>query len=265
MKKINIILVSILTISFSFYSESSYSKSNFKDYKKISKAQSISFNEDLDYYNKYIGQKLLFAIKQNKVIVPEYIKNYITNLSNYGYVNFNGSKAYLSKPLIDLLYSLINSKQITKDNPLSILSLFRKGRNHGALEKDGIVVCRAVDIDIYSGFRINMNNPNDALKGIVRIINNMPEGRYNIGLPRPGGGQLIAPDKDFFLPVTNLNQNEVSPTGSIDTDLKLIKNQEARELITNAVKNNKMAKILYLMPDAVDHVHIKALDDNKLY
>lgn len=227
-------------------------------------AASISFSEDISYYNKYVGQKMIDAVYMGKLKAPEYIIANIKELSEKGFINFSGTRAYASKPLLDLLYSLVTSKDVTKNNPVSILSLFRKGRNHGATETNGVIVCRAVDIDGYSGHKIHMNVPYDSLKAIVKVINNMPEGRYNVGLPRPGGGHLIDPAKDFFLPVTSLSQNERSPTGTLIGDLKLIKNDQARELISGAVTKNRKAQILYMMPDAVDHLHIKALDDGKL-
>jgi hypothetical protein len=259
MKKLNIFLTSFFI--FGAVSLTDIPQLETKD----AHAYSISISEDLGYYNKYVFQKMRDAMYQGKLKAPDYIKSDIIELSEKGYCSFSGTKAYASKPLLDLLYSLVISKQVTKDKPFSILSLFRRGRNHGAFESNGIIIGRSIDIDIYSGHRIHMNTPYDSLKAIIKVINNMPEGRYNVGLPRPGGGNSLDPSKDFFLPVNSLSQNERSPTGTLMGDLKLIKNNEARELISMAVNRNKRAQILYMMPDAVDHLHIKALDDGKLY
>lgn len=258
MKKLNAFLVSIIMFG-------AVATTNIQTLKpQNADASSISFSEDLGYYNKYVGQKMITAIYSGKLKAPDYIISNIKELSEKGYVNFRGTRAYASKPLLDLLHALVTSKDINKNNPVSILSLFRKGRNHGAIESNGTIICRAVDLDLYSGHKIHMNVPYDSLKAIVKVIDNMPEGRYNVGLPRPGGGQLIDPSRDFFLPVTSLSQNERSPTGTLSGDLKLIKNNDARNLISNAVNKNRRAQILYMMPDAVDHLHIKALDDGQL-
>lgn len=256
MKKLNVFLASLVLFG-------TLASTNVTDLKKNEAKASITFSEDLSYYNKYVGQEMLDAIVTGKLITPAYIKNNIQELANKGYCSFSGTKAYASRPLLDLLHALVTSKEISSKNPFSILSLFRKGRNHGAYNS-GVVICRAVDIDTYSGHKIHMNTPHESLKAIVKVIKTMPEGRYNIGLPRPGGGHLIDPAKDFFLPVTSLSQNERSPTGTLAGDLKLIKNPEAKTLINSAIKNNKKAEVLYLMPDAVDHLHIKALDDGTM-
>ncbi len=255
MKKLNV----ILSLLFTFGVVSSTNLSNLEENKAVS--ASISFSEDMGYYNKYVGQKMVDAINSGKLIVPSYIKNHLEELANKGFCNFGGKKAYASKPLLDLLYSLVTSKEISRRKPFSILSLFRKGRNHGSINSNGIIICRAVDIDMYSGSKIHMNVPYDSLKAIVKVINTLPEGRYNIGLPRPKGGHLIDPSSDFFLPVTSLSQNERSPTGTLAGDIRLIKNDLARNMINTAIKSNKHAEILYLIPDAVDHLHIKALDE----
>lgn len=258
MKKLNVLLASL----FSFGVIASTNLPNLENNK--SEASAITISEDVSYYNKYVGQKMLDAMIAGKLHAPDYIRANIVELANKGYCSFGGTKAYASKPLLDLLYSLVTSSEITRKNSISILSLFRKGRNHGAYDNSGVIVCRAVDIDAYSGHKIHMDVPYESLKAIVKVINNMPEGRYNVGLPRPGGGHLIDPSRDFFLPVTSLSQNERSPTGTLVGDLKLIKNEQARSLISNAVTNNKKAQILYMMPDAVDHLHVKALDDGKI-
>ena len=69
-----------------------------------------------------------------------------------------------------------------------------------------------------------MDNPRTALWAIVKIIRKLPPWRYVLGLPRPGGGNQINPERDYFLPVTNLSQNERSPTGNLNGDLNLIIN-----------------------------------------
>lgn len=203
---------------------------------------------------------MLKAVKEGKLILPQYIYDHIKQIANNGNFKYNNKTAYFSVPLLNLLNALVTSKTISKNKPMSVLSLFRiSSKNHAYPDKDEII-CKAVDIDYYAGYKINIETPESSLNGITNIINKMPVGKYHIGLPRPGGGPLIDPKKDYFLPVTDIKQNQVSPTGSIVGDLKLIKSTKARAQLTSAITKNKKAQILYLLPDATDHVHIKAID-----
>lgn len=223
------------------------------------------FTPELQTYNRRIAQEMNEAIYNKKLIVPDYIKDNLKEISLRGYCSngygLSGTKTYMSRGLLNLLHNLLNSSEVNTENPLSILSLIRRGHNHGAINGNGEAICRAVDIDGYSGHRINMSNPNNSLKAIVKVISTMPAGNYNIGLPRPGGGSLIDPSRDYFLPVNSLSQNERSPTGTLEGDLKLIKNPQAKLEISTAIFRNKNAHVVFLMPDAVDHLHVKALSD----
>jgi hypothetical protein len=208
------------------------------------------------------------AVSEGKLVVPDYIKSNIKELAARGYClngyRLKNIRSYATKELLDLIHNLINSKEVSSSNPLSILSFIRRGSNHGAIQPNGDAICKSIDIDHFSGNRINMENPRNSLKAIIKVIENMPEGRYNIGLPRPGGGYSLDPAKDFFLPVNSLSQNERSPTGTLAGDLKLIKNNEARSQISKAIFRNKKARIIFLMPDAVDHLHVKAMGKSQI-
>ncbi|MBC7474344.1 MAG: hypothetical protein H7263_08640 [Candidatus Sericytochromatia bacterium] len=258
-KRIIAILATLLTMQLPVIAKTVHFSSN--------SITSSIYMQELQIYNKRVAEEMLGAIAEGKLITPDYIRENIKELSNKGYCThgyiFNNTHAYATKGLLDLLHNLVTSSEITKHHPISILSLFRTGRNHGQKQVNGDIICRAVDIDGYSGNLINMSNPNSSLKAILKVIDNMPQGRYVVGLPRPGGGSLINPNKDFFLPVNSLSQNERTPTGTLTGDLKLIKNSDARNKITKAFCKNKKAKVMFLMPDAVDHLHIKALDDNQ--
>jgi hypothetical protein len=215
--------------------------------------------KELILINKTIGKELVKAINAQKLIVQPHTNLQISQMASWGYCKVSGYRAFASKELLALLYALVNSPEITKKTPMGLLSLFRIGRAHGAVQSNGTMIGRAIDIDSYGGYKIHIKNPEKALSGILKIIDKLPPWRYVLGLPRPGGGRLIDPAKDFFLPVTSLSQNERSPTGSLPGDLKLIKNEAAKQKITKAIEKNKNAKILFLMPDAVDHLHIKAV------
>lgn len=221
---------------------------------------SFSAPQKVYNYNKVVSQRMLNAVKEGKLIVPQYIQEHIKQIAKQGHFKYNGKRAYFSVPLLNMLNALVTSKTLTKNKPMSILSLFRVSSKNHAYPTQDEIICKAVDIDYYLGYKIHIEKPESALNGIVSIINRMPLGRYHIGLPRPGGGALINPKKDYFLPVTDLKQNQASPTGSTIGDLKLIKNPKAREKLTEAIRKNQKAKILYLLPDATDHVHIKAID-----
>lgn len=226
---------------------------------------SIAAPLEVQNYNKTVSKKMVKAFNEGKLIVPQYISMYIFEMAKNGYCKINNKKAYLSPQLLNLINRLITSKTISKSKPLSILSMFRLGsNNHAKLEKNNQYVCRAIDIDNYAGYRINIVNPTSSLNAIVKLIGDLPQGRFNLGLPRPGGGDKIDPKTDYFLPVTNIKQNQVSPTGTLAGDLKLIKSEKARKALTEAINKNKKAQILYFMPDATDHLHIKAIDKDKL-
>jgi len=219
--------------------------------------------------NMVIGKQLLKAINQKKLVVQPHTRVQIAGLASQGFCLVPGPggvgfRAYASKELLALTAALVKAPFVSTKSPVGIMSLFRYGRAHGSLQSNGFLVGRAIDIDYYAGNRINISNPQAALNAIEKVIEFMPPWKYVLGLPRPGGGKLIDPARDFFLPVNSLSDNERSPTGSLPGDLKLIKSAVAKKRITDAIIKNKAARILFLMPDAVDHLHIKAVERGEI-
>jgi len=92
----------------------------------------------------------------------------------------------------------------------------------------------------------------------MAVIRNLPPGKYTLGLPRPKGGAAIDPDNDVFLPVTDHAQVTKSPKGAFRKDLEVVL-EPARTAMREAANLNPMAKIQYMYPDGVDHVHVEAL------
>jgi hypothetical protein len=163
-----------------------------------------------------------------------------------------------SPELIKLLAALVDG-----NGRLTIMSLFRfKNGPHGEVQADGSAIGRAVDIMGYAGFAIHLktaaNAPN-AISGVAAVFSKLPAGKYTIGLPRPGGGSSLDPKSDVFLPVTSLDQVTKSPShGVFSKDLELVL-EPARAALKAAVLQNPAARIQFMYPDGVDHVHVKAV------
>jgi len=160
--------------------------------------------------------------------------------------------------LISLLAGLLDNSAT-----MTILSLFLYGNGpHGKPEPDGTAVGHAVDIAAYNGAAIHLKVPANApvaIRGVAAAISTLPPGKYTLGLPRPGGGNLIDPPNDVFLPVTSLDQPQKSPSrGNFRKDLSLVL-EPARTALTQAVDSNPAAKIQFLYPDGVDHLHVTTI------
>jgi hypothetical protein len=169
---------------------------------------------------------------------------------------------HASPELIGCLAGLLD-RQAT----MTIMSLFRfeekKPRKpHGEIQADGSAIGRAVDIMVYMGFKIHLKTPdnaNEAISGIVEVIGHLPAGKYDLGLPRPGGGVLVDPEHDVFLRVTSRDQAQKSPSGGhFNKDLDLLL-EPARTRLREAFKGNPHARIRCMYPDGVDHLHITTL------
>ena len=145
---------------------------------------------------------------------------------------------------------------------MSLMSLFRYGNGpHGEKQADGSAISRAIDIIEYLGHPINLKTPAAAeqcIQGVAMVIQYLPPGRYSVGLPRPGGGDKIDPPNDVFFPVTAKEQVDVMPGGSPSKAIDMIR-EPARTAIKAAMAANPEAKLVIVFPDAVDHLHIKAL------
>jgi hypothetical protein len=163
-----------------------------------------------------------------------------------------------SPELIALLAGLLGV-----NGRMTIMSLFRYHQGpHGEPQPDGSAVGRAVDIMAYGGYDIHLKTPSNAkaaIAGVAEVISNLPSGRYTLGLPRPGGGARMDPPNDVFLPVTSLDQVSKSPgRGVFKRDLELVR-EPAQAALRKAFEGNPAARIQFMYPDGVDHIHIKAL------
>lgn len=277
MKKIwALLFISLINISPLSPAFSSDESIEINEIVEISEMDRHEVNE-LQQYNKKVAQDMLMAIDEKKLNVYNHTEIQIAQIAVQGYFNFNilkkdtfgnetsiTHKTYGSKNLMQLLQSLVLSPNISSEKPLTITSLFRYGGNHGEVQLSGDLVGRAVDIYTYAGSRIHINHPDEALEGIAKIIETLPHSRYTLGLPRPGSDNTVDPIKDFFLPVNKITQNRISPTGTIKGDLEKVKNPDAKFKLSEAMIANSQASILFMFPDAPDHIHIKAVEDGKI-
>jgi hypothetical protein len=168
-----------------------------------------------------------------------------------------GNVLKASPELINLLAGLVDNGAT-----MTIMSLFRfKNGPHGEPQADGTAIGRAIDIMGYGGFDIHLKKPankDNAIAGVCAVISHLPAGKYALGLPRPGGGPLIDPPNDVFLPVTDHSQVVHSPGGSLKKDLEFLL-EPAKTAVKAAVAGNPGAKIQFMFPDGVDHIHVKAV------
>lgn len=232
---------------------------------------------ELQSYNKKVAKDMIRAIDEKRLNVYQHTEIQLNQIAEQGFYVFKKSKkdelgndiisnhnTYGSKELMEVLEALVNSPDISSEKPFTITSLFRFGGNHGEVQKNGDLIGRAVDIYTFAGARIHIKHPNEALEGISKIIEKLPPSRYTLGLPRPGGANFVDPNSDFFLPVNTINQSRISPTGTLKGDLEKMKNPEAKVKLASAINTNNQASILFMYPDAPDHLHIKVVEEGKI-
>lgn len=206
----------------------------------------------IDSVIRALDQKTLRADKQ--------IADQLRGVARDGFwTDAAGHVLRASPELVNLLAGLVGGGGAT----LTIMSLFRfKNGPHGEEQGDGTAIGRAVDIMEYKGFPINLKTPanaSNAIAGVAAVIAGLAPGKYTLGLPRPGGGKLMDPDHDVFLPVTNLDQVTKSPgRGDFKKDLALVR-EPAQTALRAAANGNPKAHIQFMFPDGVDHVHVKAV------
>jgi hypothetical protein len=169
-----------------------------------------------------------------------------------------------SVELLALLTALVDRD---RGHKLEILSLFRTvaAGPHGIVQDDRTTrLGRAVDIRAYAGCLIDLQHSQNAsrtIQGVVKVVERLPGGKFTLGLPRPGlGGSHRDPANDVFLPATIDTKIGVSPSRTMDGDLRLIVNPEAKEALARARQGNPNAKILFMYPDGNNHLHVKACD-----
>ncbi|MBK9460684.1 MAG: hypothetical protein IPN94_14965 [Sphingobacteriales bacterium] len=146
------------------------------------------------------------------------------------------------------------------DTKFAFLSLIRLGSdNHGMIQADGSVLCRAVDINIFGNQEVLFKAPTEAnkqaaLNGMLALIAALPAGRYSIGTPRPVGGKNIDPSNDFFLPVTDLAQNGRSQ------DFENMVSQMAKDELREALKSQPTCRDKQLNPRCCRPYTLKVFD-----
>jgi hypothetical protein len=185
--------------------------------------------------------------------------------------------------LVRILEAL--ASKATPGAPLSVLSLYRKPRSEKSREPHSRGL--AADFMAYGGHTIHSRNASEALRGVIAVIENLPPGRYGLGLPKPpntdpapGMPAPFRPAKwPFFpapIPAVILPYNIVLPkaegaklvSGRLGpkpwvlrwenergAPIEDIGSQPLRQVIRDAAKRG--VRIMTLFPDAVDHLHLQ--------
>jgi hypothetical protein len=201
---------------------------------------------------------IIRALDEKRLRTPmNNVSGQLRSLASSGsWTDPHGNVLRASPGLITLIAGLVSR------NTMTVMSLFRfRGGPHGVLQSDGSAIGFAIDIMAYQEYEINLKTPanaNTAINGVAAVIKNLPRGRYQIGLPRPGGHSLIDPAHDVFFKVTNHSQVDHSPGGLLVKDLELLL-EPARTTIKSAVSASA-GQIGFMFPDGVDHVHVKSVD-----
>jgi hypothetical protein len=205
-------------------------------------------------------QAVVAALDQGRVHTPmNNVEGQLRAIAKDGpWTDKEGHILRASPELINLLAGLLE-----QGATMTIMALFRfRNGPHGEPQPDGSAIGRAVDIMEYLGFQIHLNHPGNAstaISGVAAVISHLPAGKYALGLPRPGGGKHIDPEHDVFLPVTSQDQVDMPPAGGdLQKDLDLLI-EPARTALRAAIAVNSKARIQFMFPDAVDHLHVKAL------
>lgn len=125
---------------------------------------------------------------------------------------------------------------------------------HGTIVGDKLI-CRAVDVDTYSGQRFEYREPrNDLVEGVTRLLTDFPTGAsYDVGFVRPVGGQNgFNTAMDVFFPVPESRVAAAfNPDGSWGWNTMF-------EEVRPGIRAAGAGKVKYVFPDGADHMHIKA-------
>jgi len=202
--------------------------------------------------NKKNAEALVTAANRGtlKLLVHSREIAQLKELAAKGHVTVGGSAVIPPKALLQTLVELL------RFNSLTLMSLFRPG---GSRHTKG----KAIDISEYGGFKIDMRSPSaaaaeSAINCVSKILENLPIGKYYLGLPRPRGGSARDPANDVFLPVGPETPLRISPKRNYVEDIKLVK-EKARQAIQGALARNPKPRILCLYPDSADHLHLDIL------
>jgi len=136
---------------------------------------------------KALGSRIIALRQANKVgYRDDIIGPQMADVARYGYVTarVRGGSERLTVPLavLRLIIALAEPTQPHSRHPrFWIVSFVRLRGNPRSDHYRGY----AIDVTKYDGKAINMRRPEDAFLAVTALIQNLPRGRYQLGLPRP--------------------------------------------------------------------------------
>jgi hypothetical protein len=198
---------------------------------------------------------LLAAVQSGQIVGAT---QQITAVCNKGYMETSDSTITLSGPTIRVLGTLARTAKV------NLMSLMRYNEGpHGVVQYDGTAIGRAMDIQQFGEFPINLingNNVDNTIKGIAAVIGALPSGLYAVGLTRPSvrakGPPM--PDKDVFLPVRT--DADIYRVGTpYNNPTPQFRNSDAAKAINDALTQNPAARIAKMFEDGPDHMHLEVI------
>jgi hypothetical protein len=141
---------------------------------------------------------------------------------------------------------------------VTVMSLFRRNQGpHGQVQADGTVVCRGVDIAAFAGAQVTLSDPQAAIAVVTNLIGHFPPGRYDIGFPRPiGGDNRFDAAQDVFFPVPDEATAHLAFIGHAGRPMSAML-EPARQAVSLAMTRSG-AQFPIVFPDGLDHLHVKA-------
>jgi hypothetical protein len=164
--------------------------------------------------------------------------------------SINGSKTTIVDPqIINLLAALLDVGDV------DVMSLLRRGQEqHGVVKGDQVFV-KAVDISGFGGTAIISNDGARLVDLICSMLKLFPVGDYDIGFPRPVGGETgFDPKFDVFFPVPDLDAAYKCFHGKSGGPLSSML-QPARSKVAAAMRQSD-ATFHVFYPDGLNHMHV---------
>ncbi len=240
-----------------------------------------------------IGTRLLTRLQMGVITLVNHDRDLMQfkAMAGAGCLCDEGGKSIaISMDLIRTLDRL--SARATKQQPLSVLSLYRAKHDSRSREPHGDGL--AVDIAAYGGHRIYSGTPREAVAGVLAIISALGPGKYRFGFPKPPATDPVAlapapirpqawpffpaplpvalpvwtaglPSIAVVLPVPDSRGFTLSSRVGIRPWVKRWANERAAPLtevgspeIRAAIRLAKLrgTDIHTLFPDALDHLHL---------
>ncbi len=166
--------------------------------------------------------------------------------------------------LADAMFPVLAA--LARGGPLELLSLMRFNEGpHGRAKTDDVAIGSAMDIKAYANVPINLlngDNVENAIAGVVKVIDNLPPGKYALGLPRPSprakGPPM--PKKDVFLPVDPPRGWPMPRVGfPLGNPTPQFVNPDAADAVNAALARNPRATFDRMFQDAPDHLHLEVI------